>query len=110
MKEKHIPSIFGLILLLIILFLGIKLSLSKTTLFSSASGSCLPIGVQITNLTHHSLDLSFTTSSSCLSLLEINSRRLPNFQESSLTHYFRVDNLNPGIDYSYSISSGGEDL
>jgi len=108
MKEKHIPSIFGLILLLIILFLGIKLSLSKTTLFSSASGSCLPIGVQITNLTHHSLDLSFTTSSSCLSLLEINSRRLPNFQESSLTHYFRVDNLNPGIDYSYSISSGGK--
>jgi len=108
MKEKHIPSIFGLILLLAILFLGIKLSLSQTTLSSKASGSCLPTGVQITNLTHHSLDLSFTTSSSCLSLLEINSRRLPNFQESSLTHYFRVDNLNPGTDYLYSISSGGQ--
>ena len=108
MKEKHIPSILGLLLLLAILFMGIKLSLSKTTLFSGASGSCLPTGVQITNLTHRSLDLSFTTSSPCLSLLEINSRRLPNFQESSLTHYFRVDNLNPGTDYSYSISSGGK--
>ena len=67
-----------------------------------------PQGVQITNLTHQSLDLSFTTTSSCLSILEINNRRFPNFQESSLTHYFRVDNLKSKSEYPYSISSGGQ--
>jgi hypothetical protein len=108
MREKHFPSIFGLILLLVILFFGIKLSLQKTSLFSKASGNCLPEGVQVTNLTHHSLDLSFITSSPCLSILQIDNRYFENFQGSSLTHYFRVDNLQPKSDYQYSISSGGQ--
>jgi len=108
MKEKHIPSIVGLILLLAILFLGVMLSLRQTNLFTKASGDCSPQGVQITNLTHQSLDLSFTTSSPCISILEINNRHFPNFQESSLTHYFRVDNLKSKSEYPYSISSGSQ--
>jgi hypothetical protein len=47
-KEKRIPTIIGLILLLITLYFGINLVNQRTNTSSRASGSCEPINPQVT--------------------------------------------------------------
>lgn len=106
MKDKKFPTIFGIILLLIILFLGVFLSTQRTNLGSKANISCEPINPQITNLTYGSFDFSFTTPSLCTATLIINNKI---YQDSSLsltTHYFKIDNLSPNTDYKFSLISG----
>jgi hypothetical protein len=110
MKKKTIPTIIGLILLLIVLFAGVWLSAQTTTLGSRASGDCDPIGVQVTNLTHHSLDFSFITKSSCNSVLLVNNRTYQNFIEISTTHYFRVDNLTDNTEYQMELIVNGKNI
>lgn len=106
MKDKKFPTIFGIILLLIILFLGVFLSTQKTSLNSEASVSCGPINPQITNLTYGSFDFSFTTSSPCSATLIINNKIYQDISLSSTTHYFKISNLSPKTDYKFSLVSG----
>jgi len=106
MKDKKFPTILGIILLLIILFLGVFLSTKKTSLNSEASPSCEPINPQITNLTYGSFDFSFTTSSSCTATLVINNIIYQDASLSSGTHYFKIFNLSPKTDYKFSLVSG----
>jgi len=106
MKDKHFPTILGVILLLIILVAGVYLSTKTTTLSSKASGSCQPINSQITNLTYGSFDFSFTTASSCLATLTINNKIYQDSSTVATTHYFKVTNLSPNTSYRFSLISG----
>ena len=106
MKDKRFPTILGIILLLIILFLGVFLSTKKTSLNSEASPSCEPINPQITNSTYGSFDFSFTTSSPCIATLVINNIIYQDASLSSTTHYFKISNLSPKTDYKFSLVSG----
>jgi len=106
MREKHFPTIIGIILLLAVLVIGIILSTQTTSLSSGASGSCTPINPQITNLTYGSFDFSFTTSASCLATLKIGSKIYPDSSTVMTTHYFKITNLSPQTDYQFTLISG----
>lgn len=106
MKDKKFPTILGIVLLLIILFLGVFLSTKKTSLNSEASVSCGPINPQITNLTYGSFDFSFITPSSCVATLIINNIIYQDASLSSTTHYFKISNLSPKTDYKFNLVSG----
>jgi len=106
MKDKKFPTLLGIILLLVILFIGVFLSTQKTSLSSKASVSCEPINPQITNLTHGSFDFSFTTSSPCSATLSINNIIYQDASFSETTHYFKISNLSPKTSYKFNIISG----
>ncbi|MFA5827805.1 MAG: hypothetical protein WC841_00380 [Candidatus Shapirobacteria bacterium] len=106
-KEKKIPTILGLIFLLISIVAGVYLSSTTINTRSKASGDCNPINIQTTNITHTSFAISFSTSTDCPSLISLDSRIINNFVQTSKIHYFSVDNLKESTEYSYSIVSGG---
>jgi zona occludens toxin (predicted ATPase) len=107
-KEKKIPTILGLLFLVISVIAGVYLSSGKVTFRSKASGDCKPVNVQATNITHNSFAISFVTSAECISSLSIDDLVIMNFIQSSKIHYFPVDNLQESTEYHYSIVSGGE--
>ena len=110
MKNKRIPTILGTILLLTILFLGVWLSAKTTNTLSKASGDCAPISVQTTNLTNKSADISFLTTSSCSSILNINNQTISNFKTKTTTHYYRIDGLSASTQYQYKLIIDGQEL
>lgn len=107
MKDKKLPTILGLILLIVILFVGVYLSIRTTSLSSKASGTCEPVNPQITNLTYSSFDFSYITATSCQSSLVINNKIYQDSSTVSNTHYFKVANLSPSTSYQFSIISAG---
>lgn len=107
MKEKKLPTILGLILLILILVAGVYLSLKPTTLSSDASVSCEPTNPQITNLTYSSFDFSFTTSKSCTATFSLNNKIYQDSSAAPNTHYFKITNLSPQTQYQFSLISGG---
>lgn len=106
MRDKKIPTIIGVILLSVILFLGVYLSLKRTTTSSRASTSCEPINPQITNLTYGSFDFSFITATACPATLVIENKIYQDSSSSSSTHYFKISNLSPETNYQFKIISG----
>lgn len=107
MKNKRIPTILGVILLLFVLFAGVWLTFRPTNTISKASGTCSPTGVQVTNLTNISADISFITTSACSTSVILNGKTVSNYKNKSITHYFRIDNLLASNQYQYYIISDG---
>ena len=116
-RERRIPTILGLLLLLGGSFLGVKLTTQTTSLNTSAATDCSPIApIQVRNLTHQNVDISFTTSGECNGYLNLNSQiyRDVRKQTSSLqdsktkTHYFQLTGLNPATKYTYDIYFSGK--
>jgi hypothetical protein len=112
--EKKIPTILGIILLLASTFTGVVLTRSRLNLNSKASGDCHPAGIQLTNVTQKSIDISFSTPSPCLINLFVNNitysdARFENSQsQSTKLHYFQITNLKPDSLYQFKIISNGE--
>ncbi|RLC33475.1 hypothetical protein DRH14_04790 [Candidatus Shapirobacteria bacterium] len=106
-KEKTIPTIIALVFLVIIVIVTTYLSGLLTTFGSKASSDCSPISIQLTNLTYHSVDISFITSNKCSVSLNFNDRIISDvFQPKnpkSIIHYFQLNNLSPSTEYNYSI-------
>ena len=112
LKEKKIPTILGLIILISGVFVGVFLTNQKTSFTSKASGSCNPKNSQITNITNNAASISFVTESMCLSSLSVNNQTIENeaiisADQKSKIHYFDVINLNADTEYSFSIITNG---
>ncbi len=105
-KEKKIPTILGLMILIGGVAVSVFLTNQKTNLTSKASGNCKPQNPQITNITNNSVSIYFTTESACLSSLSINNQTVENgaadLNQKSKIHYFDVFNLNPETEYKFS--------
>lgn len=108
-KEKRIPTILGLFLLIIIVFLVTSLTQNKTNTGSRASGSCEPINLQVTNLTNKSATVSFATSTDCLSNIFIANRNIENLKSKGKIHYFDINSLEESKVYTFSVISDGKD-
>ncbi len=108
-QTKRIPTVLGLLFLVITLAIGVYLTKNTTIFTSKASSSCAPINIQITNLTYKSLDISFITSKDCEVIAEINSMVFNDVRglSKSKTHYFQIDNLSPKTNYQYKFLSEG---
>jgi len=112
LKEKKIPTILGLIILISGVFVGVFLTNQKTSFTSKASGSCKPKNSQITNITNSAVSISFVTESTCLSSLSINNQTVENeaivsVDQKSKIHYFDINNLNADTEYSFSFIIDG---
>lgn len=107
-KEKSIPSILGVILLIICLAAGVYLSARKTYFSPQASGDCHPNNLQITNITQRSVSISFITSSPCLSTLSLNDLTFRNLISLTVSqvHYFEASNLENQKNYTFSLVIG----
>lgn len=107
MKEKTIPTIFGLLVLIGGIFISVVFVNRRLIFGSKASSDCRPTNPQITNITHQSLDISFSTSGVCQSSLSIDNRTF-NSAKSSKLHYFSVYSLKENTTYSFSFINNGE--
>ena len=112
-KEKKIPTILGLVILIGGVFVGVFLTNKNTNFISKASGDCSPINPQITNITDNSVSVSFLTESSCLSSLVINNQTIENTatlgdNKKSKIHYFDIDNLEDSSEYEYYFINDGK--
>ena len=108
---KKLPSILALLLLAAATIILTWLTGSARFFFSKASpvgDNCQPLGLQITNLTHGSVDISFTTASACTSSLDFNGKSYPNHQNSSFSHYFSIFALEPQTNYLFSLTVNGK--
>jgi len=112
LKEKKIPTVLGLIILVSGVFVGVFLTNQKTSFTSKASGSCKPKNSQITNIANNAASISFVTESMCLSSLSINNQTVENeaiisTDKKSKIHYFDVGNLSADTEYSFSLIING---
>ena len=106
-QPKRIPTIFGLLLLLLAVFGGVILTSQKSSFGSKAGGSCEPINSQVTNITYKSASISFTTNIECQASININNQLVKN-DSSAKIHYFEINSLKENSDYIFSIISGGK--
>jgi len=113
LKEKKIPTILGLLILIGGIAVSVFLTNQNTGLVSKASGNCKPQNPQITNFTNNSASIFFTTESACLSTLSINSQIIENeaivsTDKKSKIHYFDVNNLSASTEYNFSLLVDGK--
>ncbi|MBU4396812.1 hypothetical protein KKC08_01415, partial [Patescibacteria group bacterium] len=113
-KEKKIPTIVAIFILIIVVFVTTYLTKLTAIFTSKASNGCSPISIQITNLTDHSVDLSFLTPEKCSVNLGINNQLvLDSFQliePQSQIHYFQVNGLKENSSYQYTIIANGKEI
>lgn len=111
-QETKIPSVLALLILLAALIAGLLLTPKPLSFRSKASGDCRPQNLRLTNLTHTSFDVSFTTADPCLASLSLSDRLITDARWSGDSpppqkiHYFRVNHLTPGTNYQFSLISG----
>lgn len=106
-KEKKIPTILGLVLLLGTTLLGVRLSQRTTTTSSQASGTCEPINPQVTNITYNSASISFTTSTNCSVTVNINNQITSDSRDKKTVHYFEINNLESSKVYQFIVIGDG---
>lgn len=117
-NEKKIPTILGLLFLLASITIGIIWTKSNKNISSKASSVCKPDNLQITNITHHSFDISFVTVDSCLSIVSVDNRTVNDIRfvntntEStpSKIHYFQIDNLKEKTFYPFTLINNGSSI
>lgn len=106
-REKGFPTIIGLVLLLVTTLIGVNLSQKTVTTSSKAGGDCQPVNPQITNITHTSATVSFTTSAECLVTLNVDSKIINDSKDKKTVHYFEINNLENSKVYQFTIISDG---
>jgi hypothetical protein len=118
-REKRIPTILGIILLIISLAAGVFLVTQGQEIFLRASPEITPNQTTITNLADNSLTISWITtketsgfiqygeSSSLGSTIADDRDQLSGQTGSFTTHHVTVPNLKPDTTYYYKIGSGG---
>jgi len=106
-KEKRIPTILGLVLLLGTIYLTTRLIGTPKGTSIKASQSCDPVNPQVTNITDTSATISFTTTDNCLTNLSIDGYNYENLKTKGKIHYFNVDKIEPNKNYQFDIISDG---
>ena len=107
-REKRIPTILGIILLVGTIYLTAKLIDSPQSTSIRASQNCNPINPQVTNKTDKSATISFTTSDDCLSSLNIENYSYENLSQKGKIHYFDIDKLEANKNYQFTITIDGK--
>jgi len=110
-KERSIPTILGLVLLFAGLVSGIIMTSGRTNFFNRASGDCTPQNVQVSNLSHYSFTVSYTSTGECLADVSVDNKTVSDVRksQSSKTHYFEISNLKENTEYIFYIISNGKE-
>jgi len=120
LKVKKLPTILGIIILIIGLAAGVFLVTQGQEIFLRASPEITPNQIKVTNITDNSLTLSWTTqketsgfikygeSPSLEKTLADDRDQLSGETGAFTTHYVTLVNLKPSTTYYYKIGSEGK--
>lgn len=118
-RQHKIPTILGLLTLIMGLVIGVFLVQGGQVFFLRAAPEISPSQVKITNLTSNSFSVSWLTEketngfvkfgeTSSLEQTALDDRdQMTGKNESFVTHHVTVKNLKPKTHYLFKISSGG---
>ncbi len=121
-KEKKIPTIIGIIILIVGLAAGIFLVTQGQNIFLKASPEIIPQEIKITNISDNSLTISWTTSQSTSGFVKYGETATLSYTLADdrdqlsgqtgqyTTHYVTLVNLKPSTQYYYKIGSGGREF
>lgn len=118
--DKRLPSFLGILVLLFALGTTVILSRNSVQFVTKATVGSVPKNVQISNVSANSFTISFVTDESTLSTVAYGND--PNMGSIALdtrdqqtgepiphrVHYIRIENLEPGTKYYFSITSGAQ--
>jgi hypothetical protein len=107
-REKRIPTILGLILLVGTIYLATEIIGKPQKSSVKASQSCEPINPQVTNKTDKSATISFITNDDCFSSLNVENYSYENQRPKGKIHYFEIDKLEANKNYQFDITSDGK--
>lgn len=117
MKKRTIPTLIGLLLLMISLAFGVSLVSYRQIFRLGASAELAPKDVRISNLSDSSFTISWTTDKATSGFIKYgesqNSLGKVEKEQAageSLTHLVRVTGLNPETTFFFKINSGGNDF
>jgi hypothetical protein len=120
LKQKKLPTILGIIILIIGLAAGVFLVTQGQEIFLRASPEVAPNQIKVTNITDNSFTLSWITqketsgfikygvSPSLEKTLADDRDQISGETGSFTTHYVTLVNLKPNTTYYYKIGSGGK--
>lgn len=113
MKSKKIPTIVGVLVLVMGLAAGVLAVKSQLFLRLGATAEAVPKNVRITDITANSFSVSWTTDSQVNGFIKYGEKQTSLSQtqteESTVptyTHLTKITNLKPQIPYFFKINSG----
>jgi len=117
MKKKSIPTLIGIILLVLGLIAGVFLVKNQAIFRLGATASLAPKDVRFSNLTDNSFTISWTTDKETSGFIKwgkekenLDKTELDEIKNQSLTHSVTLRSLTPQTQYFARINSGGEEF
>jgi len=119
-KEKRIPTIIALLILILGIAGGTFLIKNTTRWFTSATPEITPQQIKITNITESSFTVSWITNAQVSGFVKYGTDKeipftaqddrdqLSGSQGSFFTHHVTLKGLTPSTNYFFKISSGGK--
>lgn len=113
LHQKRIPTVFAFVLLLLGIGVTIFLVQRGTFIVSQAAPDHSPRDVVVSNVTDNSFTVTFWTQDPSTTAIVVEGdfylSDLTGEQAASSTHSIEVRDLEPGIEYDFSIVSQGEE-
>lgn len=118
-QPKTIPTILGIIILVVSIIFGVFLIRKNQALSLKAAAEIAPKEVKITNLSDTSFTVSWLTQTAADGFVSFGEnspdQAVPDDRDkgvgsksSKFTHYVTLDNLKPSTKYYFKINSGGK--
>lgn len=114
MRQVKLPTILGLILLVLGVASGVVLVQTRQIFRAAADPSEIPQQVKITDINDKSFVVSWVTEKPTLGFVSYGTseslgsvaNQKPSLSQSSLIHYIVVENLKPATNYFFKVGSG----
>lgn len=115
MKKSKIPTIIGVVLLVVGVAAGIFLIQNQQIFRLGAAPEATPKNVRITNVTGHSISVSWVTDEETGGFVKygadgaLSQTDIDEVAGQSSIHYVTIKGLDPETNYTFQINSGGDD-
>ena len=106
-KKKSLPTILGVILLVLGTFFGVFLINSRQIFRLGAEGDTAPKDIRVSNITDTSATISWVTDIESIGFVLWEDNVEQETDQKSYTHSVTINGLKEKTKYSYKINSGG---
>jgi len=118
MKGRRIPTLIGLLILIIGIAVSVFLINKSTRWFTRAAPETTPKQIKFTNITNNSFSVSWITDEATSGFIKYGTTKLDQVARDDrdeqasqtgnfITHHVTLQNLNPATTYQFQIGSGG---